>query len=476
MSHHLPNIADRFLTRRELLQRCGMGMGAWRSGSILGSTGIARRRRQGRRGIQSAAAEEAAVRRQGQARHPPVHERRAVARRHVRPQAAARQVRRQAAADGEPARPSARPARRCRRRSSSRSTARAASRSASSFAHDGRAHRRHLRDPLDARRRAEPRAVAAADELRRRPAGPARASARGSPTAWAPRTRTCPASSRCAPAAIRSRSRRTGRPASCPACYQGTYIDTQHTEIDKLIENIQQPRRSARPSSGGSSTCCSSSTSSTSRRARRRRAARGPHPVVRAGLPHADRRRPTPSTSAASRSTSCDMYGPGTQARQILIARRLLERGVRFVQVWHGAGPAVGQPRRHRSRTTAASPGQCDQAIAALLTDLKQRGLLDDTLVIWGGEFGRTPTVELPHAGRERRQDQRPRPQPLRLHHVAGRRRRARAATSTARPTSSASRPSRTRSTSTTCTPRSCTCSASTTRSSPTATPAATSA
>ena len=50
--------------------------------------------------------------------------------------------------------------------------------------------------------------------------------------------------------------------------------------------------------------------------------------------------------------------------------------------------------------------------------------MLDDTLVIWGGEFGRTPTVELPDAGRERGQDQRPRPQPLRLHHVAGRRRR----------------------------------------------------
>ena len=61
--------------------------------------------------------------------------------------------------------------------------------------------------------------------------------------------------------------------------------------------------------------------------------------------------------------------------------------------------------------------------IAALLADLKQRGLLDDTLVIWGGEFGRTPTVELPKPARTPA-SQRPRPQPLRLHHVAGRRRR----------------------------------------------------
>ena len=102
-----------------------------------------------------------------------------------------------------------------------------------------------------------------------------------------------------------------------------------------------------------------------------------------------------------------DMYGPGTQARQILVARRLIERGVRFVQVWHGAGQPWDSHDdlevQHR-----ALAGQCDQAIGALLTDLKQRGMLDDTLVIWGGEFGRTPVVELPCEGLECRQDQRP--------------------------------------------------------------------
>ena len=93
-----------------------------------------------------------------------------------------------------------------------------------------------------------------------------------------------------------------------------------------------------------------------------------------------------------------DMYGPGVQARQILIARRLVERGVRFVQVWHGAGqPWDSHDDLEIQHRNLAS--ECDQAIGALLVDLKQRGLLDETLVIWGGEFGRTPSVELPKEG-----------------------------------------------------------------------------
>ena len=92
------------------------------------------------------------------------------------------------------------------------------------------------------------------------------------------------------------------------------------------------------------------------------------------------------------------MYGPGVQARQLLIARRLVERGVRFVQVWHGAGqPWDSHDDLEINHRKLAR--QCDQAIGALLVDLKQRGLLDETLVIWGGEFGRTPSVELPKPG-----------------------------------------------------------------------------
>jgi hypothetical protein len=93
-----------------------------------------------------------------------------------------------------------------------------------------------------------------------------------------------------------------------------------------------------------------------------------------------------------------DMYGPGVQARQLLIARRLVERGVRFVQLWHGAGqPWDSHDDLEINHRKLAQ--ECDQAIGALLVDLKQQGLLEDTLVIWGGEFGRTPTVELPKKG-----------------------------------------------------------------------------
>ena len=120
-----------------------------------------------------------------------------------------------------------------------------------------------------------------------------------------------------------------------------------------------------------------------------------------------------------------DLYGSGTQARQLLIARRLLERGVRFVQVWHGAGqPWDNHDDLEENHRRLAQ--ECDQAIGALLADLKQRGMLDDTLVIWGGEFGRTPTVELADARRKRRKNQWTRSQSSRVQHVAGRRRRAR--------------------------------------------------
>jgi hypothetical protein len=86
-----------------------------------------------------------------------------------------------------------------------------------------------------------------------------------------------------------------------------------------------------------------------------------------------------------------EMYGPasrrpGTYAANCLLARRLLERGVRFVQLFHrGWDQHANLPKQ--------IGGQCadtDQPSAALIRDLKQRGLLDDTLIVWGGEFGRT--------------------------------------------------------------------------------------
>ena len=89
-----------------------------------------------------------------------------------------------------------------------------------------------------------------------------------------------------------------------------------------------------------------------------------------------------------------DLYGAGIQNRQLLIARRLVERGVRFVQVWHGAG----QPWDSHSNIAVEHrnlANQCDSGLAALIIDLKQRGLLDETLILCTGEFGRTPSVEM---------------------------------------------------------------------------------
>ena len=93
--------------------------------------------------------------------------------------------------------------------------------------------------------------------------------------------------------------------------------------------------------------------------------------------------------TAAVRAT----YGKGHFADACLLARRLAERGVRFTQIYYGNGQPWDTHNKHQEtvRTLAES---IDQPIAALLIDLKQRGLLDDTLVIWGGEFGRTPTSE----------------------------------------------------------------------------------
>lgn len=83
-------------------------------------------------------------------------------------------------------------------------------------------------------------------------------------------------------------------------------------------------------------------------------------------------------------------YGNTQPGKQLLIARRLVERGVRFVQVWH-TGWDHHQDLQDR---ITAKAGEIDQPLAALMADLKQRGLLDSTLVIWGGEFGRKPTKD----------------------------------------------------------------------------------
>jgi hypothetical protein len=93
-----------------------------------------------------------------------------------------------------------------------------------------------------------------------------------------------------------------------------------------------------------------------------------------------------------------DLYGvePGKPgfAANCLLARRMVERGVRFVQLYHTNWDHHGGPNEDLNKDLDIVCKDVDQAQAALVTDLKRRGLLDDTLVIWGGEFGRTPMGE----------------------------------------------------------------------------------
>ncbi len=186
------------------------------------------------------------------------------------------------------------------------------------------------------------------------------------------------------------------RSAFLPGVYQGTYINTRHTRVEELIEHIKNP--------------------AVSRSAQRRQL------DLLAELNHRHRQTRAEDAALDARIQSfelayrmqmaasdafdvsreprhiLDLYGPGIQARQLLIARRLVERGVRFVQLYHGdvqpwdSHELIEQNHRKLAR-------ECDQGIAALLTDLKQRGLLGETLVLCGGEFGRTPAVELPQPG-----------------------------------------------------------------------------
>jgi uncharacterized protein (DUF1501 family) len=99
-----------------------------------------------------------------------------------------------------------------------------------------------------------------------------------------------------------------------------------------------------------------------------------------------------------------DAYGSGVHGRQMLLARRLVERGVRIVQLYHGdVQPWDSHDNLEKAHRELGQ--QCDGPIAALLWDLQQRGMLDETLVLCGGEFGRTPSVELvngqPAGGRD---------------------------------------------------------------------------
>ncbi len=182
-----------------------------------------------------------------------------------------------------------------------------------------------------------------------------------------------------------------------PGAFQGTFIDSNHTQIDKLIAHIRNDHVPV---------------------ARQRkqldllREINAQHAQDRGGDPRLEARIQSFELAYRMQMEAAEvfdvsmepqhirqMYGEHVQGRQTLIARRLLERGVRFVQLWHGAG----QPWDNHDNIAgnhAKLARELDQPIAALLADLKQRGMFEDTLVIIGGEFGRTPTVELNAAGK----------------------------------------------------------------------------
>ena len=184
--------------------------------------------------------------------------------------------------------------------------------------------------------------------------------------------------------------------AFLPGVYQGTYINTEHTQLEKLIENITNNYESL-PAQRAQ-------LDLLQRLNERHRQARHADSQLDARIQSFELAYRMQMDAADAFDITREpahiraMYGEGTQARQLLIARRLIERGVRFVQVWHGSGqPWDNHDDLEVNHRRLAK--EADQPIAALLSDLKQRGMLDDTLVIWGGEFGRTPTVELPTPG-----------------------------------------------------------------------------
>src|SRR5438445_10486111 len=186
------------------------------------------------------------------------------------------------------------------------------------------------------------------------------------------------------------------RAAFLPPIYQGTHINTKKTKPEEHIDNIRNTQ--------------------VSRAAQRRQLdllaglnaeherARGDDPQLEARIQSFELayRMQLEATDAFDISKEPEairkMYGDTVQARQLLIARRLIERGVRVVQCYHGdVQPWDSHELVEDNHRKLA--GEIDQGIAALLTDLKQRGLLQDTLVICGGEFGRTPAVEIPAPG-----------------------------------------------------------------------------
>ena len=260
---------------------------------------------------------------------------------------------------------------------------------------------------------------------------------RGSPTDSAPRTRTCPGFVTICPTRGHGGAQNYGN-AFLPAAYQGTAIGTAGTPASERADPPHRQPANSRPNSSAQQLDFMQALNQAiaAQRPGRRPPRRRDRLVTN-----------WPSACRPPCPRSLDLARRDEGDAQALRHRREADRRLRPAVP---AGPPVRRGRRalhpgatHNSfkwdqhgnlKQHETNAREVDKPIAGLLTDLKQRGLLKDTLVLWGGEFGRTPVT--PGQGR-------PRPQPAGLHDVAGRRRREGRASSTARPTSSATTPSK---------------------------------
>ena len=187
------------------------------------------------------------------------------------------------------------------------------------------------------------------------------------------------------------------RSSFLPGIYQGTYLDTRNDTVEKLIANINNSR--IKPAAQQRQLEFLAKLNAQHRELRKEDS----QLEARIQSFELAYRMQMEATDAfdLSRETQAtqDLYQANTvHGRQLLIARRLIERGVRVVQCFHGD---VQPWDTHSGLATGLRNlgNQADPPIAALLSDLEQRGLLDETLVICGGEFGRTPAIEIPIGG-----------------------------------------------------------------------------
>ncbi len=186
--------------------------------------------------------------------------------------------------------------------------------------------------------------------------------------------------------------------AFLPGTFQGTYIDSKHTEFKRLIENIEHPQIATDHQRRQLNLLEKWNRHHQRTRLDERLDSR----ISSYELAFRMQQDARDAFDLAEEPNYIrEMYGNGVHGRQTLIARRLVERGVRYVQLWHGAGqPWDNHDKIEENHRRLAN--EIDQPIAALLTDLKQRGMLDETLILWGGEFGRTPSVELEGGGKSK--------------------------------------------------------------------------